>query len=109
MVEKFAPDAVETDSNKKKTVDASKITEANIDTYLQDIIPKLAKDDFISSDKVDKDAFALAVIGGLVGDKYFVEGVNLGLVAVTDFSDNSPIDSTDTTLSVINGQVDFSK
>lgn len=104
MVEKFAPDAVTTDSDKKKTVDVSKITEANIDGYLQYIVPKLTNDDFISSDKVDKDTFALAVIGGLVGDKYFIEGVNLGLVTVSDFNNTVPVN-----VDVVNGQVDFSK
>ncbi len=104
LVEKFAPDAVTTDSDKKKTVDVSKITEANIDGYLQYIVPKLTNDDFISSDKVDKDTFALAVIGGLVGDKYFIEGVNLGLVTVSDFNNTVPVN-----VDVVNGQVDFSK
>ncbi|MEI6117966.1 MAG: hypothetical protein WCP92_01590 [bacterium] len=39
------------------------------------IIPLLADstDDFITSPNVDENSFALAVIGGLIGDKYFIE------------------------------------
>jgi len=46
-----------------------------INIYLNKIIPMLAlsEDDFISSPSVDKDTFALAVFGCLVGERYFME------------------------------------
>jgi len=95
VVAKFAPAAIITE-NDTSTVDVTKITDANIDIYLKDIIPKLIADDFITSDKVDKDSFALAVIWGLVGDKYFIEGVNIWLLATTDFKLNIPTSSPST-------------
>jgi hypothetical protein len=77
MVAKFAPEAVITE-NKKSIVDMTKILgkkDSFVDTYLKYIIPLLADstDDFITSKNIDKDSFALAVMGGLVGDKYFIE------------------------------------
>ncbi len=88
VVQKFAPAAIITEGE-KNIVDVSKITDTDIDTYLQYIIPKLAADDFITSDKVDKNSFTLAVIGGLTGDKYFIEGVNIGLLTISDFRNTS--------------------
>jgi len=81
MVAKFAPATVTTE-NKKSVVDMTQITgkeNSFIETYLKYIIPLLAdpNDDFIQSKNINKDSFALAVIGGLVGDKYFIEGVNI--------------------------------
>jgi hypothetical protein len=63
LVEKFAPDAVNTEGD-KPVVDSTKITETDIDAYLQYIIPKLANpsDDFIASDNITRETFALAVI-----------------------------------------------
>jgi hypothetical protein len=77
MVSKFAPEAVTT-VNDKSVVDMTKITgseDSFVDTYLKYIIPLLADstDDFITSKNVDQNSFALAVMGGLVGDKYFIE------------------------------------
>lgn len=90
VVQKFAPHAiiVENDENK---VDSSKITDQDIDMYLKDIIPQLAdtKKDFILSNNIDQDAFALAVIGSLVGEKYFVEAVNIGNIGPKDFISSS--------------------
>lgn len=95
MVAKFAPEAIITE-NGKNIVDISKIDDKNVfvDTYLKYIIPLLADptDDFITSKKVDKNSFALAVIGGLVGDKYFIESVNIGLTSTTDFIDHWSIE-----------------
>jgi len=69
MVAKFAPEFVTAEAD-KNIVDVSKITDKNtfVDQYLMYIIPLLAdpSDDFISSKKIDKDSFALAVMGGLV-------------------------------------------
>jgi len=76
MVAKFAPALIIT-QNDIPRVDISKIPDkdAFIESYLKYIIPTLADTDkdFIASDKVDKDTFTLAVIGGLLGDKYFIE------------------------------------
>lgn len=101
VVQTFAPHAI-TDQN---TVDVSKITETDIDTYLKNIIPQLAdpKKDFIQSDKVDQDWFALAVIGSLVGEKYFVEAVNIGIISPNDFVSSS-IDSSQTPSNTIESQ-----
>ena len=114
MVAKFAPEFVTAEAD-KNIVDVSKITDKNtfVDQYLMYIIPLLAdpSDDFISSKKIDKDSFALAVMGGLVWDKYFIEWVNIGLVSATDFK-NTAKTNTETVnqwdLDVINGKVDFS-
>lgn len=84
VVEQFAPEAIISEDDVIK-VDTTKITDAHIDTYLKDIIPKIAESDFLASEKTDKNAFALAVIGGLVGDKYFIEWVNIWLLTAADF------------------------
>ncbi len=88
MVAKFAPHAITLENN-KNVVDISKITdkEVFVDEYLKYIIPVLADPakKFITSDKVDKDAFALAAIGGLVGDKYFIEWISIWLLSVADY------------------------
>jgi hypothetical protein len=77
VVAKCYPAAVTTTKDGVNTLDATKITETSafVDAYLKYYIPKMAdiKKKFINSDKVDKDAFTLAVIGGLVGDVYYVE------------------------------------
>jgi len=95
MVNKFAKDAVSND-----VVDVSKITDkdAFVDEYLKYIIPLLVdtKDDFITSKKIDPSSFALAVMGGLVWDKYFIEWVNIWLISTTDFIDVKK--SADTTI-----------
>ena len=111
VIGKFAPDAL-IGKGKNKKVDISKITEDTIDAYLKDIIPKLVQDDFITSKNIDKDSFALAVIGGLVGDKYFIEWVSLWLVSTTDFkstSTSSEVEIDTWNLDVVNGKIDFSK
>jgi len=104
LVQKFAPHAVDIQWD-KPIVDSTKITETDIDVYLQYIIPKLATDDFITSDKVDKDSFALAVIGWLVGDKYFIEGINLGLLTFPNILNIPLIENNNIT----NSEIDFSK
>ncbi|MCX6824316.1 MAG: GDSL-type esterase/lipase family protein [candidate division SR1 bacterium] len=93
MVAKFAPGLVTTE-NDKSTIDMTQITgkeDIFVDEYLKYIIPLLADstDDFITSKNIDQNSFALAVIGGLIGDKYFIEGVNIGLLSVTDFKDST--------------------
>lgn len=114
IIKKYAPEAV-TGDWENKIIDTSKITEENIDTYLKDIIPKLIKDDFITSKKVDQNTFALAVMGGLVGDKYFIEGVNLWLLSSSDFilpttvaTSWPEVVKTLWKLDVVNGKIDFS-
>jgi len=89
MVAKFAPEAVITENN-TSTVDIHKIKDNKdvfVDTYLKYIIPLLAdpSDDFIHSKNIDDKSFALAIIGGLVGDKYFIEGVNIGILSTIAF------------------------
>ncbi len=114
MVAKFAPELITTDNN-KDNVDISKITDkdAFADTYLKYIIPLLANtsDNFITSKNVDKDSFALAVMGGLVGDKYFIEWVNIWLISTMEYkSATTATDVADTwNLNVVNGKIDFSK
>jgi len=113
MVGKFAPAAVITKDG-KSVVDMTQITgkeDLFIDTYLKYIISLLAdpNDDFIQSQNIDTNSFALAVMGGLVGDKYFIEWVNIWLVATTDFKTST----TETApyqwkLDVVNGKIDFS-
>ena len=44
-----------------------------------------SSDDFINSKNIDKDSFALAIIWGLLGDKYFIEGIHIGLVSLSDY------------------------
>ncbi len=53
-----------------------------IDTYLKTTIKAFAQsgDEFIASDNVNKDTFTLALFGNITGEKFFVEGVNLGLI-----------------------------
>jgi len=114
MVAKFAPGLVTTEG-KTSTVDVTQINwkeDAFVDDYLKYIIPLLADstDDFITSKNVDKDSFALAVIGWLIGDKYFIEWVNVGLLSTTDYKSTTAtpdapsttsyedIDETDTEL-----------
>ncbi|MCX6824821.1 MAG: hypothetical protein NTY80_01230 [candidate division SR1 bacterium] len=92
MVIKFAPEVV-TNENGIQTVDIAKIDNKDdfVDRYLKYIIPLLVDptDDFIMSKNTNKESFALAVIGGLVGDKYFIEGVNIGLINAADFKELS--------------------
>lgn len=58
-----------------------------INIYLNKIIPMLAlsEDDFIASSSVDKDTFALAVFGCLVGERYFMEWLNIWLIDVNEY------------------------
>jgi len=72
-----------------------------IDRYLKFTIPILAdpKDTFIWSEKVNVDTFALALFGNLTGDKFFVEGVNLGLIS-------APINSNSETTKTNNVEAD---
>jgi len=102
MVAKFAPGLVTTE-NDKSTIDMTQITwkeDAFVDEYLKYIIPLLADstDDFITSTNVDQNSFALAVIGGLIGDKYFIEWINVGLLSAVDFKDSTiaetPVDTS---------------
>lgn len=121
MVAKFAPEMIVSEKI-ASVVDSTKVMENKevfIDTYLKYIIPLLANpdDDFITSKKIDQNWFILAVIWGLVGDKYFVEAVNIWLLSVTDFllpvvseipsSPEIPINQWN--LEVNNGKIDFSK
>jgi hypothetical protein len=81
MVAKFAPQAIVSGGD-QATVDMTKVKENKdsfVDAYLKYIIPLLAdpSDDFITSQNIDQNSFVLAAIGGLVGDKYFIEAVNL--------------------------------
>ncbi len=113
MVAKFAPAAVITKDG-KSVIDMTQITgkeDLFIDTYLKYIIPLLAdpNDDFIQSKNIDTNSFALAVMGGLVGDKYFIEWVNIWLVATTDFKTSTTETPSDQwKLDVVNGKIDFS-
>ena len=113
MVGKFAPAAVITKDG-KSAIDMTQITGKDdlfIDTYLKYIIPLLAdpKDDFIQSKNIDTNSFALAVMGGLVGDKYFIEWVNIWLVATTDFKTPTAEATPDPwKLDVVNDKIDFS-
>lgn len=116
MVAKFAPGLV-TIKNKESIIDMTQITgkeEEFIDQYLKYIIPLLADptDDFITSKKIDKSSFVLALIWGLVGDKYFIEWVNIGLLSANDFKDTTKISTeivNQWNMDVINGKIDFSK
>ncbi|MDD3262695.1 MAG: M15 family metallopeptidase [Candidatus Absconditabacteria bacterium] len=58
-----------------------------INIYLNKIIPMLAlsENDFVASPSVNKDTFALAVFGCLVGERYFMEGLNIGLIDVNEY------------------------
>lgn len=90
MVAKFAPETIFTQNNVSR-VDISKITDKDvfIDKYLHYIIPLLAdpSDDFMSSKNIDKNSFIIAVMWGLVGDTYFIEGVHIWLITSADFTD----------------------
>ena len=97
MVAKFAPEVITTESN-KPVVDITKIKDnkdAFVDKYLKYIIPILAdpNDKFIKSQNVRQDSFVLAVMWGLVGDKYFIEWVNIWLLSPIDFSSSMEIPS----------------
>ena len=97
MVAKFAPEVMTTESN-KPVVDITKIKDnkdAFVDKYLKYIIPILAdpNDKFIKSQNVRQDSFVLAVMWGLVGDKYFIEWVNIWLLSPIDFSSSMEIPS----------------
>lgn len=118
MVAKFAPEIIITENN-LPVIDMTKIKDNKddfVDRYLKYIIPLLSdpSDDFITSSKIDKDSFVLATIWGLLGDKYFIEGVNIGILLPTTFlSSLLPVSVENTTiewkLDVINGKIDFSK
>lgn len=89
MVAKFAPQAIVSGGD-QSTVDMTKVKENKgsfVDEYLKYIIPLLAdpSDDFITSQNIDQNSFVLAVIGGLVGDKYFIEAINLWILSSRDF------------------------
>ncbi|MEI6773670.1 MAG: hypothetical protein WCL18_02355 [bacterium] len=78
MIAKFAPGLVISENNTPVAVDITRIKsnkDAFVDSYLTYIVPLLAdpNDDFITSKYIDTNSFALAVMGGLVGDKYFIE------------------------------------
>lgn len=94
MVAKFAPETLIT-QNDISIVDITKIGDKDVfvDTYLKYIIPLLAdpSDDFITSKNIDQNSFALAIMWGLVGDKYFIEWVNIGLLSPTEFTLSSPV------------------
>lgn len=71
--------------DKIEKVDITKIQtqpEKFIDAYLKTTIRAFAQsgDDFIASDNVNKDTFTLALFGNITGEKFFVEGVSLGLI-----------------------------
>ncbi len=116
MVAKFAPELITT-QNDLPVVDIHKIKDnkdAFIDRYLKYIIPLLAQDDFMRSPKTDTNSFTLAVIWGLIGDKYFIEGVNIGLISPATFIPPSSLWSPEIvanqwTLEVVHGKIDFSK
>ncbi len=118
MVAKFAPDAVIADGD-TNVVDIKTLTdkEAFVDEYLKYIIPVLADPTkkFITSKNTNKESFALAAIGGLIGDKYFIEWINIWLLKVEDYinkkvptTPDSPETPTEWNLEVINGKIDFS-
>lgn len=114
MVANFAPELLLAETT-PPTVDISKIKDnkdAFMDKYLKYIIPLLAQDDFISSKKTDKDSFILAVMWGLIGGKYFIEGIHIGLLSPTDFIvpvSLPEIAVPEWNLDVVNGKIDFSK
>ena len=121
MVAKFAPEFILTE-NGASVIDISKVTnnkEVFIDTYLKYIIPLLAdpNDDFIRSKNIDQNSFIIAVMWGLIGDKYFIEWVNIGLLSTSEFTlstpvlapDSQKIDQNQWKLDIINGAIDFSK
>ncbi|MEI6426502.1 MAG: hypothetical protein WCO66_04075 [Candidatus Absconditabacteria bacterium] len=71
--------------DKKEVVDTAKIQgqpQQFIENYLKITVDALAKsgDKFINSENVHADEFTLALFGNLTGDKFFVEGVNLGVI-----------------------------
>lgn len=84
----FAPELIVT-SGAVQYVDVNKIKDkdAFADKYLAYIIPKLAGsgDQFISSASVNSNTFALAIFGNLIAEKFFVEGVNLGIVNIDEY------------------------
>lgn len=63
------------------------------DTYLKLTIPQLVnpENDFIKSQSVNADTFAYALFGNLTGEKFFVEGVNLGLLKPIEDINNKNI------------------
>ncbi|MBU0625882.1 hypothetical protein KKG31_01605 [Patescibacteria group bacterium] len=42
-------------------------------------------EDFIASAEVNSNTFVLAIFGNLIADKFFVEGVNIGIINVGDY------------------------
>lgn len=60
---------------------------AFVDKYISTIIPLLATsgDEFITSVYVSKDTFTLAIFGNIIGEKFFVEWINLGIIKKEDY------------------------
>lgn len=58
-----------------------------VDDYLNKIIPMLilSQDDFINSTFVNKETFALAIFGSLVGERYFMEWLNIWLIDINQY------------------------
>jgi hypothetical protein len=80
--------------NKKEIIDISKIQEQSdkfIEEYIKITVNALAQsgDEFINSDNINPDTFALAVFGNLTGEKFFVEGVNLGLISANSTNETT--------------------
>lgn len=72
--------------NKIEKVDIAKLQtqpEKFIEAYLKTTITAFAQsgDEFIASDNINKDTFTLALFGNLTGEKFFVEGVSLGIIS----------------------------
>ena len=57
-------------------------SDAFVDKYLQTTIPLLINPDeaFITAETTTKESFVYALMGNLTGEKFFVEGVQLGLL-----------------------------
>ena len=80
--------------NKKEIIDISKIQgqeDKFIDEYIKITVNAFAQsgDEFINSDNINPDTFALAVFGNLTGEKFFVEGVNLGLISANSTNETT--------------------
>lgn len=113
VVANFAPETIIIENNIAK-IDTSKIQDTLddfIDKYLKYIIPLLAEDKFITSKKVDQNSFILAVMWGLIGDKYFIEGVRIWLIFPPSSLPVDPLPPEtireETSLDVANGSIDF--
>lgn len=82
----------------KKIIDIAKIQaqpEQFIDKYLKITIPAFIQsgDEFINAEEINGDTFAFALFGNLTGEKFFVEGVHLGIIGLPPIAKT---ESTDT-------------